>query len=205
MRVFALVPIKAPRLGKSRLSAVLRDAERRRLNMDLAAQTLASCCAAFGAERAVVVTDCVQIAEMAAARSVPVVREGERPAGLNSALALAAGHAVRAGGEAILVVPADLPRVSAERLKAVAATLPAAPGCVLVPDRRREGTNLLGLSPVRRDVFCFGADSFRRHADAARAMGYRVHVHESAELELDLDLPEDLDAWAANARPASAI
>lgn len=191
--MFVVVPIKAPYLGKSRLSPKLCTVHRRRLNIDLAVRTLAACCTAFGAGRTVVATHCTEIADIARASCMTVVLEGERPAGLNSALALAAEYVLRAGGEAIFVVPSDIPRVSGGRLAAVAEALPAAPGCVLVPDRRREGTNLLGLTPPRTDLFRFGRDSYRRHAAAARAMGYRVHVHESRDLELDLDLPEDLD------------
>jgi 2-phospho-L-lactate guanylyltransferase (CobY/MobA/RfbA family) len=60
-----------------------------------------------------------------------------------------------------------------------------------VPDRHRAGTNLLGVAPVRADLFSFGEDSFARHAALAREMGCALRTHEDATLELDLDLPED--------------
>lgn len=201
MKLFALVPVKPPHLGKSRLATVLSAAERRRLNVRLATQTIEACAAFCGAARTFVITPCSQMGRLASQAGALVLREGEKPAGLNGALAQGAVHAMQAGAEAIIVVPTDLPLVSAERLAAAAAALPSGPGgCVLVPDRRGSGTNVLGLTPARADVFRFGPDSLRRHGLAAQEIGYALRIHPCDALCLDLDVPEDLEAWAVNAR-----
>jgi len=67
--------------------------------------------------------------------------------------------------------------------------------CILVPDRHRRGTNLLGIAPARADMFRFGPGSMRGHAALARRLGYRVHIQACEILALDLDLPSDYAAW----------
>jgi 2-phospho-L-lactate guanylyltransferase len=114
---------------------------------------------------------------------------------LNGALALGAERAIGLGARGLVVVPTDLALVSAAALAEALVALPAAPGCLIVPDRRGSGTNLLALSPARADLFRFGAFSPQKHAEAAALAGYEVRVHQSPDLALDLDLPEDYFDW----------
>ncbi|HSD41908.1 MAG TPA: 2-phospho-L-lactate guanylyltransferase [Burkholderiales bacterium] len=193
--VFALVPVKDPALGKSRLAAVLDARAREALNLRLARQTFECCAAAFGPERTVVVTASAAIAAEAAARCLVVVEEPS-PGDLNAALALAALHAIERGAQALLVVPIDLVLMTVEGLRAVSSALEA-PGCVLVPDRDGTGTNLLGLRPARADLFRFGAHSLEAHRRAAEAIGLPVRAHQDAGLALDLDTPDDLSRAGA--------
>jgi 2-phospho-L-lactate/phosphoenolpyruvate guanylyltransferase len=186
MNLYALVPVKDPALGKSRLRPVLADEERRELNLSLARRTLEATTVVF---RTVVVTSSDAVEKLCSACSV--VREGPRPIGLNAALVLAARHAIAAGAEGLLVVPADLPLVSPRVLQEEAAGLQAGE-CLLVPDARGTGTNLLGLAPARLDLFRFGAGSLRRHAAAAARAGFSVRLVSCPALARDLDLPSDL-------------
>ena len=190
---FALVPVKDPALGKSRLAELLGAAERLDLNRRLAERTLACCAAAFGPERTVVVTASASIIAAAEARRMAVVSEPS-PGDLNAALALAARLAIGQGAQALLVVPVDLVLLTPEALSGVA-KLAEAPGCVLVPDRHGVGTNLLALRPARADLFRFGERSLNEHRRAAAAAGLEVRVHADAALALDLDTPEDYRLW----------
>jgi len=192
--VFALVPVKDPALGKSRLAELLGAAERLALNRRLAQRTFDCCAAAFGPERTVVVTAAESIAVEASGRRLVVVREGA-PDGLNAALALAARHAVGQGAEAFVVVPVDLVLVTPEALRRVIANLAGPPCCLLVPDRHGSGTNLLAVRPGRADLFRFGERSLDEHRHAAAAAGLDALVHDDAALALDLDTPEDYRRW----------
>jgi 2-phospho-L-lactate guanylyltransferase len=171
MKLFALVPVKDPALGKSRLAPVLNEDERHALNLCLAHRTLAVCARVFGAAHTLVVTD----------------------KGINGALAAAAERAMGAGADGIVVVPTDLALITDSSLRAALAVIPAPPGCVLVPDRRGTGTNLLALSPARADLFSFGEPSLERHASMAKRAGCDVRIHHCDELGLDLDRPEDFN------------
>ena len=191
---FALVPVKDPARGKSRLAELLSEAERLALNRELAHRTFGCCAAAFGPERTVVVTAAEAMAAEASARGLIVVREGSG-GGLNAALALAARHAISQGAGALVVVPVDLVLLKPEALQSVIASLMDASGCVLVPDRHGAGTNMLGLMPARADLFRFGERSLDKHRRAAAEAGLTVRVQTDPVLALDLDTPEDYRLW----------
>ena len=190
---FALVPVKDPARGKSRLAELLSESERLALNRELAHRTFECCAAAFGPERTVIVTAAEAMAAEASARGLIVVRESG--GGLNAALALAARYAIGQGAGALVVVPVDLVLLKPEALQSVIASLMEAPGCVLVPDRHGAGTNVLGLMPARADLFRFGERSLDKHRRAAAEAGLTVRVQTDPALALDLDTPEDYHLW----------
>lgn len=199
LRIAALVPVKDPARGKSRLRDVLDAAQRAALNAALATRTLEVCAAVFGAARTFVVTASSAIETEARAHGMPVVAE-MAPGDLNAALRLAGEAAAAAGAQALLVVPTDLARIGKEAIRGVVDALQqAGNGVVVVPDRRGSGTNLLGLVPARSDLFRFGEHSLHKHLQAARDAGLARLVHEDARLALDLDLPEDLALWRGEA------
>jgi 2-phospho-L-lactate guanylyltransferase len=67
---------------------------------------------------------------------------------------------------------------------------------VLVPDRAREGTNLLLVAPPGAIPFRFGPGSRAAHA-AAASRGGAVYLELAGPLSLDLDTPDDLLAAEA--------
>ena len=192
--LFAIVPVKNPQQGKSRLAEVLDAGERAALNQQLARRTFECCAAVFGPGHTVAVTASEAIAAEAEAHGLVVVRESA-PGDLNAALVLAAEAAIGRGARALLVVPIDLVLLTQEALRAAAQSVLQSPGCVLAPDRRGAGTNLLGVMPARADLFRFGERSLEKHRAAAREAGLPVRVHADAILALDLDLPEDYRLW----------
>lgn len=194
VRVAALVPVKDPGRGKSRLHGVLDAAERTALNEAMAKRTLDVCAEVVGPGSTFVVTGSAAIEALARSRGMHAVAE-ERPGDLNAALVAAGNEAIAAGAGALLVVPTDLVRLTAPALQAVVDALLEAGGCVLVPDRRGAGTNLMGIAPARLDLFRFGEHSLEKHQQAARDAGLAVATHEDPLLALDLDLPEDLELW----------
>jgi len=126
--------------------------------------------------------------------------------------ALAQQVAVAHGAGALLVVPGDLPLVTAAAVEALlAARPPVGPSALLAPARDGRGTNALLLSPPGALEFAFGEDSAPRHRAAARSAGLPMALHEAAEFALDLDTPADLEAvarlqgqwmqWAEDATP----
>ena len=193
--IYAVVPVKDPPVGKTRLAPILDAGQRRELCLFLAKRTLEFCAEAFGAECTIVVTAAPDVARWAAEARVRVVPEPAGENGLNAAIFVGAAQAHKCGAGGLLVVPADLALLTVDELRAVAKAIPAAPGCLIVPDRRDSGTNMLGLAPFREGVLAFGEGSLKRHSDLAHRAGYEVRIHRSAALALDLDLPEDYAAW----------
>lgn len=63
---------------------------------------------------------------------------------------------------------------------------------VIVPDRHRNGTNLLALGTRHAFPFSYGPGSFGRHVATATAAGLELRVVEDPHLAWDVDNPDDL-------------
>jgi len=94
----------------------------------------------------------------------------------------------REGADAALVLAADVPLVTAVDLRRIVAAGRRSE-VVIVPDRRRSGTNALYLRPPNRLDPRFGPRSLAAHRAAAGSDG-RLLVF--PRLALDIDTPADL-------------
>jgi 2-phospho-L-lactate guanylyltransferase len=197
-RTWALVPIRGLETAKTRLGADLDPAERLKLVTELLRRTLVATRDARRIAGTVVVTMDGAAAELARRhRAIGLV---ERAPGLNEAIEAARSVAVARGATAVLVLPADLPAVEARHLDDLVARgqgLPAPAGlAVVVPDRHREGTNVLLMSPPDLVDPAFGPGSRAAHAVAARGAG-AVALEVDSPLSLDVDTAADLLAAEA--------
>jgi 2-phospho-L-lactate guanylyltransferase len=190
-RIVAVIPVGELERAKSRLGEVLDAEERRDLVIGLLERTLAATIASPRIAETLVVTPDDEVATIARAAGVRVIRQADR--GLNHGLDEARNAAIDDGASAVLVLPADLPGVSPEAVDALLATLDHAgpPLVAIVPDRHGRGTNSLLLAPPDVIDFAFGGDSRVAHHHAAEAASIRVVEHDGP-LSLDIDTPEDL-------------
>jgi 2-phospho-L-lactate guanylyltransferase len=62
----------------------------------------------------------------------------------------------------------------------------------LVPDRRRDGTNVAVVPTGAGFQFAYGAGSFERHRAEAARLGLACEIVYDRRLALDVDIPEDL-------------
>ena len=191
MTLWAIVPIKPMRLGKSRLATVLSEEERAALNRQLLARTVETLKSVPELEQVLVVSRDTAALALARKHGARTVLEDDE-SHLNMALARATFVARRFNTHGILVLPADLPLLRAEDVRALLEAARQPPAIVIVPDRKREGTNALVITPPGLISYHFGPGSFRRHCDLAREAGARLEVLELPSLAIDLDWPEDL-------------
>ncbi len=109
-------------------------------------------------------------------------------------------HATRAleaqGATSLLVIPGDIPLVTAQELEAIYAAAPPA-GAVLVPSHDGRGTNAALRTPASLFPLRFGNDSFLPHRAAAAATGLPLVVLTLPGIGLDVDTPQDLAALVA--------
>ncbi len=192
MTLWAIVPVKPLRRGKSRLSPSLSDEEREELNRMLLERTLRTLTDLKQVEEVLVVSRDSSALAIARDLGARTVQEDGAPT-LNTALKRATVVAQVYASRGVLVLPADLPLLSREDVLTLLERAVDPPVVVIAPDRHEKGTNALLLSPANLIEYDFGGDSFRRHCESARKAGARLEIVKLPSLGLDLDLPEDLE------------
>jgi 2-phospho-L-lactate/phosphoenolpyruvate guanylyltransferase len=116
----------------------------------------------------------------------------QKSRGLNPALEEGRRWAMERRPSELLVLPADLPLLDPEDVRAVLGETREKPSVVISPDRARAGTNALLLRPPDALPFSFGQGSYEAHLRAARERGLDVRVCERPHLSFDLDTAGDL-------------
>jgi 2-phospho-L-lactate/phosphoenolpyruvate guanylyltransferase len=192
MTLWAIVPVKPLRRGKSRLAGTLTDEERVDLNRLLLERTIKILTELKEVEQVLVVSR--DSAALAIARDLGArtVKEDGAPT-LNTALKRATVVAQVYASRGVLILPADLPLLSREDVLTLLGRSIDPPVVVIAPDRHEKGTNALLLSPASLIEYDFGEGSFQRHCDRAQRAGARLEIVRLPSLELDLDLPQDLE------------
>jgi 2-phospho-L-lactate guanylyltransferase len=192
MTVWAIVPVKPLRRGKSRLAKILTEDERTDLNKRLLAHTLETLSEIPEIEHVLVISRDQGALSLARDHGARTVQENGAPH-LNVALTRATIIAKEYATRGVLIVPADLPLVTPDDVRVMLEKVKDPPVVIVAPDRHKEGTNALLVCPAGLIEYDFGPGSFERHCDRAINAGARLEVVELDSLALDMDLPEDLD------------
>ncbi len=196
MTIWAIVPVKPLRRGKSRLAGILTEDERAELNRQLLTHTLKTLKKIPKITEVLVVSRDAKALAVARDHDAKTIME-KGSTHLNIALERATAVAKTYVTKGVLILPADLPLISQRDIEKI---LSAANGfkrvVVITPDRHKKGTNALLVSPAGLFEYDYGKNSFERHCKLAREAGARLEICELPSIELDLDLPEDLELVA---------
>jgi len=192
MTLWAIVPVKPLRHGKSRLSGTLSEDERTQLNESLLEHTLETLANLKELEQVLVVSRDPHALAIARRHGARTVREDGSPH-LNTALARATIVAKLHATRGVLILPADLPLLTRDDILALIERAMNPPVVVIAPDRHEKGTNALLMSPAGLIEYDFGEGSYQRHCKRAKKAGARLEIVKLPSLGLDLDLPEDLE------------
>ena len=190
--IVAAVPMKDLVAAKQRLVRALDAPARRALARAMLIDVLRALGGA-GLDRIWVVTREPEVAALARAFGAEPLAEAENR-GHTAAVAAAQAEATRAGADAFLTIPGDVPCVTAAELRALLDALPAPPAAVFTPSRSGLGTNGALLTPPTIMPLRFGEPSFDDHLAAARARRLAPRVVHLPGLGLDVDDPDDLAA-----------
>jgi len=192
MTLWAIVPVKPLRRGKSRLAEVLSQTERTELNRRLLIHTIDTLTTIPEIEHVLVISRDQAALAIARDHGARTVQETGAPK-LNIALMRATIVAKNYATRGVLIVPADLPFLTAEDVGTLLSFAKDPPVVVVAPDRHREGTNALLVCPIGIIDYEFGPGSFQHHCERAKEAGARLEICELPSLSLDMDLPEDFE------------
>lgn len=192
MSLWAIVPVKPLRRGKSRLAGALTEEERAALNQELLERTLKTLTGLKELDKVLVVSRDSHALTIARNHGAKTVQEDGQPH-LNTALARASVIAQVHATQGVLVLPVDLPLLNTDDVLALIDRATKPPVVVIAPDRHHKGTNALLMVPAGQIEYDFGEGSFQRHCERAIKSGARLEVVELPSLGLDLDDPEDLE------------
>jgi 2-phospho-L-lactate/phosphoenolpyruvate guanylyltransferase len=185
VRAIAL-PVKSLGYAKSRLASILSPLERAAIALAMFEDVLDATLAVDAWETWVISSD-ESVLEIALGRgAITIPEEG---ASLAAAIGQLETEAADKTLEALAILHADMPLVSADALRAAVHTLGPV---VIAPSADERGTNLLLRRPPDAIPSRFGADSYRRHLEAAGERGLPIAVVERDELAFDLDDPGDI-------------
>jgi 2-phospho-L-lactate guanylyltransferase len=196
-RFAAIVPIRSWATGKSRLG--VDDAERVALGRAFALDVIDVLRASAGIDRVVVVTSDVDV--RAAVDGCETV--GDPGTGLNDAVAQGCEHILASGGARIVVVPSDLPCLTASALDDVL-RMSQGHAHAYCPDAEGDGTSIVVSRDPSGLVTSYGSGSAAAH----RAAGLVPMLDAPAEVRSDVDTLEQLreaEALGVGRRTAAAI
>ncbi len=189
MSLTAVVPVQNLETAKSRLASILSPQERSDLVLTLFDNVMTALTGSLSVVRMVVVSPDPNVLAIARRWNADPVEQPGR--GLNAAIRLGRDRAVGLGADSILIVLADLPRITpadvdrlAERSHGMSVTM--------APDRHGRGTNAMILRPPTAIEPAFGVDSLLKHRREVAIQGLASSTFESAGTGFDVDVIDDL-------------
>jgi len=194
MSIWAIIPVKPLSRAKSRLAEVLSPHEREVLAETLFRRVVNVVKSVPAIAGTLVISRDTRVLSIARDLGVNTVQESGTPE-LNNALMRATQVVKGWRGEAVLVLPADLPLVAAEDVMEIIALGKEDMSVVIATDYHQDGTNAMLTRPPGLIPYAYGAGSFERHMKLAQEVGADVTVYRSERLALDIDTPADLEDY----------
>ncbi|HUI01759.1 MAG TPA: 2-phospho-L-lactate guanylyltransferase [Nitrososphaerales archaeon] len=196
-----VIPVKGEN-PKSRLASMLTPPQRRQLQIAMLEDTLQTLIKAKMIRHTFVVSSDARILEFVKRfGAVAVPEPGD--AGVNSAVER--GLSATLEHESRMVLPADLPLLAAEDLRAPPMLRREGAQVVISPSEAFDGTNMLLVSGDVDLALHYDDDSFRRHFEEATSRGLRAAVYYSRGVAFDIDSPADVHRFFRHAKRGSTL
>lgn len=217
MDIWAIVPVKSLKDSKRRLAHLLSADERAALIKGLLSQVLATLKEVAAIDHILVVSGDPDVWLIARQNQIAVFEE---PASVGLNVAVRRGvQAVRdAGGTAVLVLPVDLPYMTAAAVESFLSTALVKSGdeqwpvqvngsssarqglrlMAICPDESGDGTNALFLQNWSEFSFQYGPGSCQAHLQEGQKRGLTTKVIAIPQLQFDLDGEDDWYAYQSS-------
>jgi 2-phospho-L-lactate guanylyltransferase len=190
MNVWAAVPVKEFTGAKQRLAALLTPEQREILAATMLEDVLTALAGARRLAGIMVNTMEPRAAALARRYGARVVTDGARDGHTGAVLGMA--RVLAADGHAMLTLPGDIPRVTADEVDTVVASCRPPPSFTIVPAHDELGSNAVLCAPPGSVPLRFGDDSYFPHLAAARRCDIAPAIVRLPGIALDIDHPADL-------------
>ena len=186
-----LIPFKSLATAKQRLAEVLDPGQRAQLAEAMLRDVMMAVSGLLSRIEVALVTGDSRAQTMAAEFRFKVIEDRHNESE-TAAIAMATAWCEQQGYDTTIVVPADIPLITAEEVHRVLDTAPDE-GAVLVPAYDRRGSNCVLRHPASIIPLQFGNDSFLPHCEALRRTGKELVILEMSGIGLDIDNPHELE------------
>ncbi len=187
--MWAIIPINEFSRSFTRLSSVLDLEQRMELAKNLSSRLIQILLTVDEVEKIVLFT-CEKNWPGELQHSKLVLRKDEDKKPLKQKIDSVADWAYGSGAKKMMYLSIDLPIVEKKDIKQIIDSHKH--GLTLVQAKKDGGTNALIADLPRKINFQFGADSFRKHLEAAKLEKLKTNIQSTEGLSFDLD---DHDDW----------
>ena len=186
--MWAIIPINEFSRSFTRLSSVLDLKQRMELAKNLSSRLIQILLAVDEVEKVILFT-CEKNWPGEMQNSKLVLRKDEDKKPLKQKIDSVADWAYGLGAKKMMYLSIDLPIVEKKDITQIIDSHKH--GLTLVQAKKDGGTNALIADLPRKINFQFGADSFRKHLEAAKLEKLKTNIQSSEGLSFDLDDHED--------------
>ncbi len=191
--IWAALPAKEFANAKQRLSPLLTPPQRESLAAIMLEDVLT---ALAGANLAGILVNTLDplASELARRYGARVITDDAR-SGHTGAVAAICRTLTNEGHAGMLVLPGDIPRVTAAEINTLIAAHRPAPSFTIAPAHDEQGSNGVLCLPPEVIPLRFGDNSYFPHLDTARRHGIEPTIVPLPGFALDIDHPDDLRAF----------
>ncbi|HJU58708.1 MAG TPA: 2-phospho-L-lactate guanylyltransferase [Nitrososphaeraceae archaeon] len=191
-KIAAVIPMKNLNFAKSRLSTILTWQQRKNLIFFLLDITIKALKESRLITEIIVVSSDKTIEKFSFENSLKFIKE-DSDSGVNNAVILADRYCINNNIDANIVIPHDLPFISAKEIDQICNNSEKYPKCIIIcPSKRFDGTNILFRKPPNVIKTFYDDNSYMNHLKEAQKYNLPIESLELDNLMFDIDTREDL-------------
>lgn len=191
MKIAAVIPMKCLHSAKSRLSNILTAKQRKNLAMYLLDATIKELKKSDFISEIVIVSSDEAVKHYSCLNNLKFIKDWDE--GVNKAVMLADKYCIDNGINANIVIPPDLPFVSAKEIDKICIISNKYHKCIIIcPSKRFDGTNILFRKPPGVIKTHYDNNSYMNHLKEASKIKIPIESLDIVKLMFDLDTEDDL-------------
>jgi len=191
MKIAAVIPMKSLHSAKSRLSNILTAQQRKNLAMYLLDATIKEIKKSCIISEIIIVSNDKAVKNYSCLNNLKFIKDSEE--GVNKAVILADNYCIDNRINANIVIPHDLPFISAKEIDKICTMSNKYHKCIIIcPSKRFDGTNILFRKPPDVIKTHYDDNSYMNHLKEAYKFKIPIESLDIVKLRFDLDTKEDL-------------